>query len=492
MKLNNKAMLITYPDSLGSNLKDLQTVLETHLKGVVGGVHLLPFFPSSGDRGFAPMDYTKVDEKFGSWDDVKKLSESYYLMFDFMVNHISKQSKYFKDFQEKHNDSAYRDLFIHWDEFWPKGHPTQEDIDLIYKRKPKAPVQSVKFADGQTEEVWNTFGEDQIDLDVTKQVTKKFIKDTLNFLIDHGASIIRLDAFAYAVKKLGTNDFFVEPEIWDLLKEIDGITAPRETTLLPEIHENYHIVRKITDHNYFSYDFALPIVTLYSLYSGKADRLVGWLKNSPMKQFTTLDTHDGIGVVDAKDVLSDDELDYTKAEMYKVGANVKKVYSSTAYHNLDVYQINTTYYSALGNNDHAYLLARAIQVFAPGIPQVYYVGLLAGKNDLDLLEKTKEGRNINRHYYSMAEIDRETQRPVVAALFDLLRFRNNSSAFDLDGAIDVKQPSENEIQVTRQSADGQTSATLTANLKTQEFTITETTPNGETTEILTSNLAAVK
>jgi sucrose phosphorylase len=211
-----------------------------------------------------------------------------------------------------------------------------------------------------------------------------------------------------------------------------------------------------------------------------------------MKQFTTLDTHDGIGVVDAKDILSDDELDYTKAEMYKVGANVKKVYSSTAYHNLDVYQINTTYYSALGDNDHAYLLARAIQVFAPGIPQVYYVGLLAGKNDLDLLEKTKEGRNINRHYYSMAEIDRETQRPVVAALFDLLRFRNESSAFDLDGAIDVKQPSENEIQITRQSADGQTSATLTANLKTQEFTITETKPNGETTEILTSNLAAVK
>lgn len=492
MKLTNKAMLITYPDSLGNNLKDLQKVLQTHLDGVVGGVHLLPFFPSSGDRGFAPMDYTKVDEKFGNWDDVKKLADSYYLMFDFMVNHISKQSKYFKDFQQNHNESAYRDLFIHWDEFWPKGRPTQEDIDLIYKRKPKAPVQTVQFADGQKEEVWNTFGEDQIDMDVTKAVTKKFIKDTLNFLIDHGASIIRLDAFAYAVKKLGTNDFFVEPEIWDLLKEISGITEPRDTTLLPEIHENYHIVRKITDHDYFSYDFALPIVTLYSLYSGKADRLAKWLKSSPMKQFTTLDTHDGIGVVDAKDILTDDELDYTKAEMYKVGANVKKVYSSTAYHNLDVYQINTTYYSALGDNDQAYLMARAIQVFAPGIPQIYYVGLLAGKNDLDLLEKTKEGRNINRHYYSMDEIDQETQRPVVKALFDLLKFRNKSQAFDLNGSIDVQQPSDNEIVVTRQSADGKVAATLSANLKTQQFTITETTSDGQTNEVLTSNLAVIK
>ncbi|WCJ52368.1 sucrose phosphorylase [Lentilactobacillus buchneri] len=492
MKLNNQAMLITYPDSLGNNIKDLQKVLSTYLDGVVGGVHLLPFFPSSGDRGFAPMDYTKVDEKFGNWDDVKKLSESYYLMFDFMVNHISKQSKYFKDFQANHNQSAYRDLFIHWNEFWPKGRPTQEDVDLIYKRKPKAPVQTVKFADGQTEDVWNTFGEDQIDLNVTSKVTKQFIKDTLNFLMDHGASIIRLDAFAYAIKKLGTNDFFVEPEIWDLLKEISDITSPRETTLLPEIHENYHIVRKITDHDYFSYDFALPIVTLYSLYSGKASRLAGWLKNSPMKQFTTLDTHDGIGVVDAKDILSDEELDYTKAEMYKVGANVKKVYSSTAYHNLDVYQINTTYYSALGDNDHAYLLARAIQVFAPGIPQVYYVGLLAGKNDLGLLEKTKEGRNINRHYYSLDEVAEKTKRPVVKALFDLLRFRNQSSAFDLEGGIDVQQNGDNEIVVTRRSEDGQTSATLSANLQTQAFTITETNSEGETKEILTSNLSAVK
>lgn len=91
MKLTNKAMLITYPDSLGNNIKELQSVLANHLKGVIGGIHLLPFFPSSGDRGFAPMDYTKVDEKFGNWDDVQELAKSYYLMFDFMVNHISKK-----------------------------------------------------------------------------------------------------------------------------------------------------------------------------------------------------------------------------------------------------------------------------------------------------------------------------------------------------------------------------------------------------------------
>ncbi|GHP14099.1 sucrose phosphorylase [Lentilactobacillus fungorum] len=471
MKLTNQAMLITYPDSLGNNLKDLQAVLNHYLDGVVGGIHILPFFPSAGDRGFSPVDYQQVDSKFGDWQDIQTLAKKYYLMFDFMVNHISKHSSYFQDFLKDHNRSTYRDMFIHWDEFWPAGRPTQKDIDLIYKRKPKAPVQKVTFADGQKDQVWNTFGEDQIDLDVTKQVTKDFIKDTLTFLMKNGAAIIRLDAFAYAVKKLDTNDFFVEPEIWHLLNQINQITAPKGTTLLPEIHENYHIVRKLTAHGYFSYDFALPIVTLYSLYSGDATRLTDWLRQSPMHQFTTLDTHDGIGVVDGKDILSADELDYTKEEMYKVGANVKRVYSSTAYHNLDVYQINTTYYSALGDNDSAYLLARAIQIFAPGIPQIYYVGLLAGKNDLELLEETKEGRNINRHYYPLAEIDQETKRSVVKDLFALLRFRNTSTAFDLDGKIRVEQPSKSAIMIDRTSADGKTTARLSANLKTKAFTV---------------------
>ena len=88
MKIKNEAMLITYCDSLGNNLKDLNKVLDKHLNGVVGGIHLLPFFPSTGDRGFAPSDYTVVDQAFGTWEEVEALGEKYYLMFDFMINHI--------------------------------------------------------------------------------------------------------------------------------------------------------------------------------------------------------------------------------------------------------------------------------------------------------------------------------------------------------------------------------------------------------------------
>ena len=388
-----------------------------------------------------------------------------------MINHISRESKFFKNIKKNHEQSPYKEMFIRIHEIFPENRPTQEDIDLIYKRKDKAPFQTVEFADGTTEEVWNTFGEEQIDLDVTKEVVKEFIRETIKDMANHGCSLIRLDAFAYAIKKLDTNDFFVEPDIWELLDEVRQDAAKYDVELLPEIHEHYSIQMKIANHDYYIYDFALPMVTLYSLYSGKSERLANWLKMSPMKQFTTLDTHDGIGVVDARDLLTDEELDYTSEELYKVGANVKKVYSSANYNNLDIYQINSTYYSALGDNDRSYLLARAIQVFAPGIPQIYYVGLLAGKNDIELLEATKEGRNINRHYYDLAEIEEEVQRPVIQQLFALLKFRNESAAFDLDGTIEVATPSESEIVITRKNKNGSDTATLTANLDTKEFTI---------------------
>ena len=473
MQIKNEAMLITYSDSLGKNMKDLKFVLETYFKEAIGGVHLLPFFPSTGDRGFAPSDYTTVDPDLGSWEDVDALGEQYYLMFDFMINHISRESKFFQDFKKNHENSLYKDMFIRVHEFFPPGRPTQEDIDLIYKRKDKAPFQTVHFEDGTTEEVWNTFGEEQIDLDVNKAIVKEFIRETIKDMASHGCSLIRLDAFAYAVKKLDTNDFFVEPEIWDLLDEVRAEAAKYQVELLPEIHEHYSIQMKIANHDYFVYDFALPMVVLYSLYSGKSNRLANWLKMSPMKQFTTLDTHDGIGVVDARDLLTDEELDYTSEQLYKVGANVKKVYSSEKYNNLDIYQINSTYYSALGNDDASYLLSRILQCFAPGIPQIYYVGLLAGENDIELLEATKEGRNINRHYYTLEEIEKEVERPVVKQLLSLLRFRNTSKAFGLEGEIEISTPDESTIEIVRSSADQQSKARLVANLETKEFTIEE-------------------
>lgn len=141
----NKIMLITYPDSMGHNLKDLRHILNRYFKDAVKMVHILPFFPSSGDRGFAPLGYEKVSEEFGDWEDIRMLSEEYPLMFDYMINHISAHSPYYQDFLENKDQSPYRGLFIRYKDFWKNGMPTQAETDAIYKRKPRAPYVMAEF-----------------------------------------------------------------------------------------------------------------------------------------------------------------------------------------------------------------------------------------------------------------------------------------------------------------------------------------------------------
>jgi len=476
MSIENKIMLITYADSMGKNLKELRNILKAHFKEALGGVHILPFFPSSADRGFAPITYEKVDDRFGTWQDIEELRKDYYLMFDFMINHISRQSFFFRDFVTRKDNSPYAKMFIRYKDFWPNGEPSDKEINLIYKRKPRPPYITVKFADGTTEKLWCTFDSEQIDLNVNSPVTREFIQNTLEYLAKRGAALIRLDAFAYAIKKPGTSCFFIEPEVWELLEFCQSVLKPYRVEILPEVHEHYSIQLKLAEKGYWVYDFALPMLLLYTLYSGSNAKLLRWLKICPRKQFTTLDTHDGIGVVDVKGLLADEEIEQTKEYLYSRGANIKKIYNTIAYNNLDIYQINCTYYSALGNNDNAYLLARAIQFFAPGIPQVYYVGLLAGENDIELLEKTREGRNINRHYYTREEVEKNLQRPVVQKLLELMKFRNSYPAFN--GGLNITETGiDHLIELSWEKGEYRTK--LKADLKTFNFTITYFDPDSK-------------
>jgi len=473
LSVRNEVVLITYADSMGSNLSELYALLEEHFRQqdggrAIGGIHVLPFFPSSADRGFAPMRYDEVDPAFGSWADVARLAESYELTADFMINHISRRSPFFEDFLKHKDRSPYADMFIRYKDFWPGGEPSAEQLDLIYKRKPRAPAAEVTFADGTNERVWCTFDEEQIDLDLRSEVTKQFVRTSLIDLARRGAKVIRLDAFAYSIKKSGTNCFFVEPEVWELLDWVRNLLAPHGVEVLPEIHEHYSIQQKLAERGYWVYDFALPMLLLHTLYTASNQRLLAWLQICPRKQFTTLDTHDGIGVVDVHGLLSEQEIEHVRDQLFGRHGNVKQVYNSAAYKNLDIYQINCTYYSALGADDDAYVLARAIQFFAPGIPQVYYVGLLAGENDITLVERTKIGRDINRHQYTKEEVAENVSRPVVRRLINLMYFRSSYPAFSGDFEI-VETPHSEQLCLSWRFEEAFTE--LRADLQNRTFTI---------------------
>lgn len=428
-KVKNQIMLITYADSMGHNLKELEYVLDTYVKDAIGGIHVLPFFPSSADRGFAPVTYREVDQSFGSWEDVERLASKYYLMYDYMINHVSAHSPEYLDYLEKKDNSAYRNFFIRYRDFWKDGEPTEEELEKIYKRKDGGPSVMAEFADGSRELIWSTFSSEQIDVDVNQPEVKQFIRKNLEFLSQHGAALIRLDAFGYATKKPGTSCFFLEPEIWSLLEEIQDILTTHGIRSLAEIHETYFTQLKLSERGYEVYDFALPLLVLQALYFGDAIYLKNWMKICPRNQFTTLDTHDGIGVMDAYHLLPDEEIRRTLNELYKISPVSKEISTKSSHTYFDAYQVNCSYYSALSEDDEKYLTARAIQFFTPGIPMVYYQGMLIGENDYELAEKSGSGRDINRHYYTLDQVGEAMGRPAVRKQLRMMRLRNSHPAF---------------------------------------------------------------
>lgn len=444
MELRNKVQLITYPDSLGGNLLTLHYILRKHLCEAIGGVHILPFYPSSADRGFAPITHDEVDPQFGSWTDIEQIGKDFDLTIDFMVNHISRQSHFFQDYLENGELSEYADMFLGFHKFGPEGI-SDEDLAKVYTRKPRPPYLEIERPDGSNERVWCTFDYEQIDLDWNSPLTRAYMRNSLIRLGRTPAKMIRLDAFAYTTVEIGTDCFFREPAVWELLEWLKDCVEPFGANVLPEIHEEHTYQLKLSGKGYYCYDFALPMLVLYTLYNHTARRLREWLEICPRKQITTLDTHDGIGIVDVAGLMDQEEIDDTMEELFKKGSNAKKIYSGPEYQNLDVYQINCTYYSALNHDDDAYIAARAIQFFAPGIPQVYYVGWLAGKNDTDLVEQTRNGRDINRHSYSIEEVAEHVKRPVVQRLMKLMEFRSSHPAFD--GGFSIGDTPDNKLEL---------------------------------------------
>jgi sucrose phosphorylase len=443
---------MTYPDSLGGDLAALDTLLRGPLDGLFGGVHILPPFPSSGDRGFAPLTYGEIDPRFGTWADVEHLAQGRDVLLDLMINHISRRSVEFEDFRAHGRRSPYADLFITVDKVWPSGDPPADEVARIFLRKPDTPFSSVTIEEtGVVEQVWTSFGtkdwSEQIDLDVTSATTRALITDWLRSFAARGVRIVRLDAVGYVIKRAGTSCFMVEPEIYTFLDWIIGVAASLDLAVLPEVHDRYATHERLASHGYWTYDFVLPGLLLHALETGSSARLCDHLARSPERQFTMLDCHDGIPVrPDLDGILKPQEMLRLADLVQRRGGNVNQILSEAHLDGeVDVHQLNCTYYSALDRDDDRYVAARAIQLFARGVPQIYYVGLLAGENDHRAVTESGEGRSINRHDYTIQEVDDAIRRPVVQRVMDLVRLRNTHPAFA--GRLDVATTDDTTLRL---------------------------------------------
>ncbi len=476
--MKNQVQLITYVDRLsGGGLLDLKALLQGKLSGVFGGVHLLPFFdPIDGaDAGFDPIDHTAVDSRLGTWADIREIAKVADVMADVIVNHMSADSPEFRDFLAQGNDSKFDGLFLTFDRVFPNG-ASENDLLSVYRPRPGLPLRFTMMDDGHRRILWSTFSPQQVDIDVEHEVGKAYLERILQRLSSSGVRMVRLDAVGYAIKRAG-GTCFMTPQTFDFIDSFAMRARQLGMEVLVEVHSHYSKQIEIADRVDWVYDFALPPLMLHALSFGTSEPLKHWIEARPNNSLTVLDTHDGIGIIDIgadpadrlarPGLVPPHELSQLVEIIHQNSGGESKRATGAAASNLDLYQVNCTYYDALGRDDLAYLLARAVQMFLPGIPQIYYVGLLAGTNDMALLEQTGVGRDINRHRYEASELSDALGRPVVKELLSLIRLRNQCEAFN--GWFKCLPSDEQSIDLLWTHEDH--AARLTVNFSTLEYTL---------------------
>ena len=486
------AMLNAYPDSIGGDLSNLVKWLQNPaVEKVFDSFYILPsMYTSDLDRGFSIISYD-LNEALATMDDLAALMDmGISLKLDFVLNHASTQSPEFMDILAKGDGSSYRDFFIDWNKFWEsRGEMTDEGyiqphahlLEKMHFRKPGLPLLMVTMWDGTKKPYWNTFYQEerikdgktlylgQMDLNINSSMVWGFYENVLQKLAAYGGEIVRLDAFAYASKIPGRRNFLNEPETWELLEKVRAMADKHGLRLLPEIHAEYRTKthEKLAERGYITYDFFLPGLLIHALEKHTCEYLLRWINEILVKDITAvnmLGCHDGIPLLDLRGLLPDEEIQSIIDIVVSRGGMVKDLSGSKATY----YQVNATYYSALGESHPKMLLARAIQMFMPGIPQVWYLDLAGGKNDYEAAKGTDRHKEINRTNLSLAQMNECLQEPLTAMQLELLRFRKSSPAFG-QGAKITAQGEGHMLRI--EWSNSGSSAKLEANLLNHTYAI---------------------
>lgn len=418
--------ILVYAERVGGNLGEIEKLLKGPLADF-DGIHVLPFFhPYDGDdAGFDPIDHKIVDPRLGTWADFKRISETHELTADLIVNHASNLSPEFLDWQEKGAKSDYDGLFLTFDVVFPNG-ANEDGITSFYRPRPGMPFTAYEVA-GKRRLVWTTFMPSQVDIDIKHEKGQAYLRSVLDALASGGVKVVRLDAVGYAVKTPGT-DSFMTPETLKFVEEIAELIHSYGMRVLVEVHAHYTQQLDIAPLVDLIYDFQTAPLLLHSYFTGTVDRLDKWFSIRPDNCLNVLDTHDGYGVIDGGPIgerpglITQDEM----ANIFRVAEKNTHGHSAIAsvipqWFTLP-HQINATLPNIVAN-DIAYVGMRAVQFFLPGEPQVYYVGLFNGMDDRELFRQTGQGRDVNRHNYTTAEIQTALEQPVTQAIIALARVR---------------------------------------------------------------------
>ncbi len=458
-------MLIVYADTVFAEneapLVTLGQFLDKHVDGVFGRLHILPFFPSSSDDGFAVIDYRRVDHRLGGWDDVRRLSGRFDVMFDLVINHCSRESLWFADFIGGREPGQRYFITL----------PEESDTSTVVRPR-TTPLVSAVHTYGGIRHVWNTFSDDQIDLNFTNPAVLREFVDILFFYVARGARLIRLDAIAFLWKRLGTSCMSL-PETHAVVKILrllldyarTGVRLITETNVPHEENVSYF---GDGDEAHMIYQFSLSPLLLYSYVFGDAGYLTAWAARlaPPPDGCTYVNvfaSHDGIGLRPLEGLIPEGEVARLVKRMHERGGFVTLRQASRRESGkaLQPYEINIAPFSAFGGRPEdlpAYLAAHALLLSFQGAPAVYIHSLLATPNDLDLVEETGRTRSINRGRWRLRDLEERLADPASAQARALdyfkriITLRNAQEAFSPQAAQKVLESPEGAFVMRREGA----------------------------------------
>jgi len=441
-------VLITYGDQFQADgerpLKVLHQFLAENLVGEISGVHILPFFPYSSDDGFSIIDYREVDQLLGEWDDIKRISNDFDVMFDAVINHTSRQSDWFKSFLR--GDTPCDESFIVVD--------PSVDLSMVVRPRALPLITPVETSSG-IQYVWTTFSDDQMDLDYSSDYVLLEIIDLLLYYVSQGSRFLRLDAIAYLWKEIGTSCIHLPQThfIVKLFRAILDEIAPQvliitETNVPHEENINYFgdLVPETgrTDEAQLVYQFPLAPLILHTFREENVSRLAEWVRTLDSESifFNFTASHDGIGVMPARGILTDDEIHNLVEQTISHGGQVSNKANFDGSNS--VYELNITGYDALNDPKDTdidlgvrkFLASQAIMLVLSGVPGIYVHSLLGSRNCYQCVDESGRARSINREKFQykdllgqLADDDSRTSR-VFNGYKHLLNVRKSIPAFN--------------------------------------------------------------
>ena len=479
------AWVITYGDSIKQKgevpLKTLKYFTDKYFKDSISGLHILPFFPYSSDEGFSVINYAQVNDGLGGWEDIEAIGNDYDLMSDLVINHCSQQSIWFENFRQRKDPG--KDYFF-------EAEPTDNTSEVVRPRTSPL-LRETRTLDGD-KYVWCTFSHDQVDLNFKNP--KVFLEMALIIrrYLEQGVKIFRLDAVAFLWKELGTPCVHL-PQTHEFIRlfrtlieaHTEGAIIITETNV--PLHENLSYLGNANE-AHAVYNFSLPPLLIHALITGSSEHLKRWQMSMPPAQngtfyFNFIASHDGVGLRPIKGLLDETDIDKLINTMQTFGARVS--WRSVANGKNEPYEINVSLFDALQGTTEGpdrwqlerFICAHAIMLALEGIPGIYIHSMLGTHNDHQRLELTNHNRNINRHKWSLEELEGKLDTPnshhriVLNAMTKLLKLRAKQAAFHPNAVQYTLHLGDQIFGFWRQSTDRQQSIFCIHNLSNQDVHI---------------------